>query len=121
MKPDWTLPPTRSAGDVLHNIVKVGLSLKAGPLGDLFAFVVRAPFERRMENWLERCEMRFRHLADRDTQIIASLPDRAEFVSLFISATQAAIRTHHDSKLNMLALAVTHSAEGIDVDADLQL
>ena len=119
--PEWATPPSKSAGDVLHGIVKAALSLKAGPAGDLFAFVIRSPYERRMETWMERCEMRFRHLAERDAQIIAMLPDRDEFMSVFIAATQAAVRTHHDTKLRMLTSAVAQSAAGTDVETDVQL
>jgi hypothetical protein len=120
-EPEWVVPPSKSAGDILHGIVRTALSLKAGPLGELFAFVIRTPYERRMEDWIERCEMRFRHLAARDAQIIESLPRRDDFISVFISATQAAVRTHHEMKLQMLTSVVAHSAARIDLDVDLQL
>ena len=119
---DWLDPPKHTEADTLHALVKGTLSLATGGLaGDVFAFLVRAPFERRMEEWMNRVEMRLRHLAARDQQIIRSLPDRDAFISVMIAATQAAGRTHRDDKLQMLAAAVESSAAGVDLDEDMQL
>jgi hypothetical protein len=114
--PEWKSPPTRSTGDALHSIVKSALALGAGPLAELFSFLVQSPFEKRMLQWMERCEMRFRHLAARDRTIVEALPTNEEFVSVFIAATQAAIRTHHQDKRRMLASAVEHSAIGAGIE-----
>jgi len=119
---DWHDPPTHTEGDALHALIKGTLSLATGGVaGDVFAFLVRTPFERRMEEWLDRIEMRLRHLASRDQQIIQSLPDRDAFVSVLIAATQAAGRTHRQEKLEMLAATVENSAAGVAVDEDMQL
>lgn len=119
---NWDDPPKHTEGDALHALVKGTLSLATGGVaGDVFAFLVRAPFEQRMDEWMNRVEMRLRHLAARDRQIVQSLPERNAFISVMIAATQAAGRTHRHEKLEMLAAAVESSAIGVDLDEDMQL
>jgi hypothetical protein len=120
--PDWTVPPKSSAGDVAHAVVKAGISVAtAGVGGEVFALLIRSPLQRRMQEWADRVEVRLKHLAERDREIVARLSDNDEFVSVFVSATQAAVRTHHEEKLRMLGSAVEHAATGVHLDADLQL
>lgn len=121
-KPDWVGPPKQSVGDVVHTLVKAGSSVAtAGVGGDLFGFLIQSPFQKRTAEWMERVEMRLTHLAARDRDIIDRLPTDEVFISVFMSATQAAIRTHQLEKLQLLASAVEHSAVGTDVSADLQI
>jgi len=119
--PEWVGPPTKSVGDVIHAAVKSAFSLKAGPAGDLFALLIPTPFERRWAGWMERCEMRFRHLAARDHELFARLRNNEEFISVFIAASQAAVRTHHGQKRVMLASAAVNAANGAGIAVDLQL
>jgi hypothetical protein len=119
--PDWVGPPTKSIADTIHAVVKTAFSLKAGPAADLFALFIPAPFERRWVEWMERCEMRFRHLATRDKELFERLRSNEEFISVFIAASQAAVRTHHAEKRGMLASAAVHAAEGAGIGVDLQL
>lgn len=118
---DWSAPPRESAGDMIHRIVRVSLGVAAAPAGEIFAFLIKSPFERRMAAWMERCEMRFQHLVARDNDIVARLSSTEQFASVFIAATQSAVRTHQEEKLRRLVAAVENSANGIDVAEDVQL
>jgi hypothetical protein len=114
--------PERTGKDLLYTVIKSSLSLaNAGALGELFGLLVQSPFERRMINWMQVADMRLRHLAERDRTLFERLSNSDEFTSLFLAATQAAVRTARREKLEMLAGAVEHSAAGTNIAPDVQM
>jgi hypothetical protein len=120
---DARRPPETSSDDVVHAMIKTALALPPGGAiwADLFALLIRTPFQRRLENWMSVVEMQLRHLAARDKELFKRLPGDEEFASILLSATQAAARTHQREKIELLAAAVAHSAEGTDLSIDLQM
>src|SRR4051812_48746700 len=117
--PSWKGSAKKSEADDLHGIVRTALGFTAGgTAADLFTFLFRPPFERRMEEWMEQVEMRLSHLARRDREIVARLPTNETFSSVFIASSQAAARTSNAEKITMLASAVANSAVGTTVEAD---
>src|SRR4051812_42370728 len=120
--PEWKKTPQSTAGDKAHAIVKSVLAIAGhGHVGELFTFLVQPPFQQRLEDWIPQVEMRLRHLATRNAAIFERLSASEEFASVLISATQAAVRTHDQQKVAMLAAAVENTSLGIAIDADFKL
>jgi hypothetical protein len=109
--------PERTPEDVVHGLVKAGL----GPLGDLFGLIVRSPYERHLDDWMQVTEMHVRHLRKRDKTLFERLSKSDEFTCLFLAATQAAVRTARREKMDMLAAAVEQSASGTEIPYDIQM
>lgn len=114
-----------SPGDYVHSIVKTGLSaipLIEGGASELFSLLIAPPVSKRRDKWLvqlaEGLEELKNNLPDFD---INSLVDNEVFITSVLHATQAAIRNHHEEKLQALRNAVLNSAAGIGIDDNIQL
>jgi hypothetical protein len=116
--------PTTTTGDYALALVRGAVSavpLVGGVGAELFAMVVRAPYDRRAEEWMRDVGDRLRRLSERDEHRFRALFEDEEFASVLIAATQAATRSHRREKTTLLANGVEHSARKIDVATDLQL
>ena len=118
------LLPTKTTSD--HALALVRGAISAVPVvggvgAELFAMVVRAPYDRRAEEWMRDVGDRLRLLSERDEHRFRALFEDEEFVSVLIAATQAATRSHRREKTELLANSVEQSARKIDVATDLQL
>ena len=114
--------PKRSAGDVAHAITKAGLSIVpvvGGPAVELFQYVIQAPLEKRREEWMARIGEGISKLVSEGPNLEA-LRDNEQFVSVVMQATQIAVRTHQQEKLEMLRNAVLNVATGKSTDESLQ-
>jgi hypothetical protein len=111
--------PKRSAGDVVHAIVKGGLSTiqtYGGAAAELFAVILPPPLEKRREDWMESVSERL----DKAEANIESLGLNPSFVTIVVHATSIAVRTHQEEKLEALRNAVVNSAVGPAPSDDLQ-
>ncbi|MEO5826825.1 MAG: hypothetical protein ABIR59_13125 [Gemmatimonadales bacterium] len=116
-----SLVPRRSEDDAVFTAMRVALSLaSAGVAGELFSLLVRAPFDKRMEEWCQYIEDCIRSLYARDRTIEAHLQSD-EFVSVLLTATQSAVRTHKRAKRELLGNAVQASITGSSLPTDMQL
>ncbi len=114
--------PKPSAGDAAHAIVKAGLSavpIVGGPAVELFQFLIQPPLDRRRNEWMARVGEALSRLEDRGLDI-ESLRDNDQFVSVVMQASQIAVRTHQQEKLEMLRNAVLNVATGQSTDESLQ-
>jgi hypothetical protein len=114
--------PKRSAGDVTHALAKAGVSavpLVGGSAAELFQLVIQPPLEKRRAEWMERVAEGLKKLEERGLDI-GSLKDNEEFVSAVMQASQVAMRTHREEKLQALRNAVLNVASGQAPEEALQ-
>lgn len=117
--------PTReSAGDVAHAIVRSALNaipVGGGAAVELFNALVTPPIERRRRAWIASVGEALTDLQRNvGTVDVKCLAEDEEFVTLLVSATQLAIRTHREEKLDGLRNAVLNFARGDRPSEDLQ-
>jgi len=114
-----------SAGDYAHAGVKAGLSTApflGGPLAEFFSLVVAPPLEKRRTEWLIEIFTRLKLVEEKVEGFkIENLAQNEVFISTLLYATQAAMRTHQQEKLEALRNAVINSALRPPVDENLQL
>ncbi len=113
----------RSRRDVMVMAAKIVCSIF--PLGSTAVEILNAVFTpavtKRSQEWIDYI---VRRLADLEGSVagltLEGLAKNDNFVSIFVQATQAAMRTHNQTKREYLGNAVINAARGVDVDHDLQ-
>lgn len=113
--------PAITSGDRLHALVKGALGsvpLAGGVAAELFGIFVVSPYQRRLQIWIEGVAESLRSLDERLD--VVSLANNDTFVSTLMQATQAAVRTHRQEKIQLLQHAVLSAAIGSAVPMDLQ-
>lgn len=116
--------PSSSAGDKLHLLVRAVLSAVpgvGGPATELFNAIVTPPLERRRQEWMEMVGVEISRLSATRNIEIEHLHDNEAFVSTLMQASQAALRTHQEEKLEALRNAVVNSALPEAPDESTQL
>lgn len=111
--------PKRTLGDVAHALVKGGLSgipIAGGLASELFELVLAPPLSKRRDEWMESVAKR---LQDVEANV-ASMRNDPAFVTTALQATQIALRTHQEEKLEALRNAVVNSAIGTAPQDDLR-
>jgi hypothetical protein len=100
--------------DVSHAIIKSSLSfapIVGGPISEFFSLVIAPPLEQRRDEWLIKIFTRLKKL---ETEVqgfkIENLAKNEIFISTLLHATQIAIRTHQQEKIEALRNAVVNSA-----------
>lgn len=111
-------PTDQEIGDGAYIGVKTGLAaVSAGIGGEIFSMIFRAPLEARREKW-------FRSL-DRDLLSLEGevddLPRREDFISIALHASQIALRTHQEEKLQFLRNAIKNTARETSPTEDLSM
>ena len=122
---DITQQPENSGGDIVHTLVRAGLSLApivGGPAVELLGLVIVPPIEKRRDEWIEEIA---RCLLELERKVgglrLEDLSDSDTFVTTFLHASQAAIRNHQREKREALRNAVLNSALPSAPDDDLQM
>ncbi len=114
-----------STGDYIHTGIKAGLSTApyiGGPIAEFFSFVIAPPLEMRRDAWLIEIYRRLQTLEQRYEDFKPeNLTKNEQFFSVFLQATQIAMRTHQQEKLEALRNAVINSVAMPTVDENLQL
>lgn len=120
-------PLKQTPEDHLHTVVRAAFSAVqipgvAGPATELFCALFRPPVMKRLEAWLDLLIRAFAELREKvegfDPDSLASNED---LVSAVQHATQIAVRTHQQEKLDALHNAVLNVAAGTAPGDDLQL
>lgn len=114
-----------STGDYAYAGVRAGLStvpFLGGPLAEFFSMVIAPPLEKRRDAWMIEIFTRLKKL---EAQIegfkIENLTTNENFISTLFYATQIAMRSHQQEKLEALRNAVINSISMPTVDENLQL
>jgi hypothetical protein len=114
--------PKRTGGDAAHAVVKAGLSavpVVGGTAVELFQYVVQPPLEKRREKWMTDVDEKLHELESNGLKL-EDLQNNQEFVSAVMHASQVALRTHHDAKLEALRNAILNVATGQGPNETLQ-
>ena len=123
--PDLTKPPTPTAGDAAHTVVKAGLAaipIVGGPAAEIFAAIVVPPLTKRRDEWVRLIAEALKELQRRvDGFSVEALAQNDVFVTTLLNASQAAVRTHQEEKLEALRNAVLNAGLPNPPEEDLQL
>ena len=109
--------PKKSAGDVVHTIIKAAIG---GPAGEVFNAIIAPPIEKRREEWIQGIVERLRKLENKVEGIsIENLQQNESFITSLLEASNSALRTHHKAKLEALQNAVLNSALPNAIEDDM--
>lgn len=111
--------PERTNSDHLHTATKIGLGfipVVGGVITTLFETVFSAPIDKRKEEWLRRVAYTVNQLYEKVEGLTPEkLSDNPEFVSVFLQASNIAIRTHNIEKLEALNAAIKNTVLQVDL------
>jgi hypothetical protein len=114
--------PESTKGDVVEALAKGAVSavpIAGGFLAELLQIVVAPPLERRKAEWMNGVADGLRKLEEKvEGFSIENLKDNEPFISTIVGASQAAIKTHEQEKLEALRSAVLNVAKGSGLSAD---
>ncbi|GAB4372782.1 MAG: hypothetical protein Kow0042_16260 [Calditrichia bacterium] len=122
MTEDELQPPKKTKGDAAHAIAKAGLSaipVIGGPAAELFQNLIQPPLEKRRVEWMQEVGEKLRELEESGLNI-EKLQENEEFISAFMHASQIALRTHQNEKLQALRNAILNVAKGQAPEEALQ-
>jgi hypothetical protein len=106
--------PKKSARDVAYAVAKAAVSaapVVGGPAAELLGLIFGPPLEKRREKWLEQLAGAVEELQEKVSELTPeSLSKKDAFVSTALRATEIAIRTHQQEKLEALRNAVVSAA-----------
>jgi hypothetical protein len=114
--------PESGKGDVALGLAKAVLSsvpIVGGAAAELFAMVVTPPLEKRRAKWMQDVGEKLNELKEKGIDI-GELSKNEAFISTVLQASQAALRTHHEEKLEALKNAVINVAVGNAPNEDIQ-
>ncbi|WP_316348244.1 hypothetical protein [Desulfuromonas acetoxidans] len=114
--------PEKSSGDIVHSVAKAGLSaipVLGGTAVELFQNVVQPPLEKRRAEWMAQVGEKLQELEDNGL-ILEDLQNDEQFISAAMYASQLALRTHKEEKLEALRNAVANIATGQAPDEAMQ-
>lgn len=123
--PDYPNSDNRSFGyEVARTTIDAAASAIPGgsyAVGKLVERFVAAPLQKRRDEWFERVGSGLRELEERfDGFDPASLDENEDFVSAVFEATQAAMKTSRQEKLEALRNGILNIAAGQTVDEILR-
>ena len=106
--------PKPTKGDTAYTMVKAAVSavpVVGGPAAELISSIITPPFEKRKMEWIVGIAERLRQLEKKVEGLSPeTLSQNDSFVTTVLEATQVAVRTHQEEKLEALRNAVTNSA-----------
>ena len=92
------------------------------PAVEILSQVLTPPIEERRDEWFKRLAEAVLKLEEKVAGFeVESLRDNPVFLTVFLQASQAALRSHQREKLDALQNAVLNAALGNAPDEDLQL
>ena len=108
------LPIKKSAGDVAREVGRAAVSLVpavGGPLQVAFENLFSPPLERRKDAWLQQLAGVVKEVEDRVAELTPEkLRENEAFVTVVMQASQIALRSHQQAKLEALRNAVLNAA-----------
>lgn len=105
--------PSRTMADHGYAAIRAAISaipVAGGPAVEVLAAVIRAPIEKRRDEWMAAVSGALTTL-DRNNRIdLAALSNDPQFIDAILEATQIALRTSKEEKLAALRNAVLNTA-----------
>jgi hypothetical protein len=109
----------------VHIITRAGLSgipVIGSPAAEIFSAIIIPPLSKRRDKWVEEIAKRLVQLENKFKDFkIDDLATNKMFITIFVHASQIAIRNHHEEKLEALRNAILNSALPNPPEEDLQL
>jgi hypothetical protein len=105
--------PKPKIGDGIHTIARAGLGslpIVGNAAVELFNILLVPPLEKRRDEWRESVGKRLAELEESHGINPEDLASNPAFVSATLQASYAAVRTHHEEKLEALRNAILNSA-----------
>ncbi len=116
--------PKKSAGDLAYAMAKAavsGVPVVGGPAAELLGAVFGPPLEKRREKWLEQLAGAVNEIQEKMSELTPEkLSQNEAFVTTALHATEIAVRTHQQEKLEALRNAVVNAALPDAPDETLQ-
>lgn len=105
------IPPEKSMGDHLHTTGRIAASVvPLGPATELFSLIFKKPLESRVGVWRECVARAILRLQEQKGISIEELQSNEVFLDILMQATQAAVKTHNETKRAALRNAILNSA-----------
>lgn len=114
--------PRKDKSDIAYNATKAILNLipvAGGTVSEIFTSIIDPPIEKRRNIWMQEMVNAFEKLEKHRNGIINELSNNEEFVSLLISASIYAFKTHLTEKRHELRNVLINSL-GSDLSYDIQ-
>lgn len=116
-------PPKSTKGDAAHAIVRAGLGaipVAGAATTELLNVIVAPPLEKRRQEWMERIGNALRKLEETKGVSLEELQNNDVFLDIALQASQTALRTSQEDKLNALKNAVLNSSLNTSPDESIQ-
>jgi len=117
--------PKISKGDIVHKVVKGGLSaipFAGGLAAEFFDLVIKPPLSKRLDAWMESVTEGLKGLEEKVEGFkVEDLSQNEMFITTFMQATQAATRNHQKEKLEALKNAALNAALPNAPEDDIKL
>lgn len=107
-------PPKQSKADLVHLAAKAGLSaipVLGGPAAELFQLLIQPPLERRRAEWMAAIGEKLQELEENGVRL-DRLAENEDFITAAMHASNIALRTHQQEKIDALRNAVLNVAVG---------
>jgi len=105
--------PKKTAGDLAHAVVRAAVSavpVVGGPAVEMLGLVFGPPLEKRRQEWLKELAAAVGELQEKVTGITPEkLSEDPAFVTTAMRASEIAVRTHQQEKLDALRNAIVNS------------
>jgi hypothetical protein len=106
--------PKKSAADVAYTVAKAAVSavpVAGGPAAELLGIIFGPSLEKRREKWLEQLADAVKEVQGKVAELTPEkLSQNEAFISTALRATEIAVRTHQEEKLEALRNAVVSAA-----------
>lgn len=116
--------PKRSSADIAYTVVKAGVSavpVAGGPAAELLGLIFGPPLEKRRERWLQQLADAIREVSEKVAELTPEkLAQEEAFITTALHATEIAVRTHQQEKIEALRNAVVNAALQSALDETLQ-
>lgn len=119
------VPRPNRAGQIATAVAKAAVSIvpfAGGPAAELLDQVVGPVLQRRREEWFEQVGAKLEELEQREQGFnVADLAKDEAAMTVLLTATSTALRTHEEAKLAALRNAVLNTALRLEPDDHVRL
>ena len=123
IKTDGIDPDVESEEDKAHRVARTligALPIFSGSALEIFNSVIAPPLEKRKLEWMLEITQVVNELQDKFNLDVKSLTNNEQFISILLSASQIAIKTHQGEKIKALKAALINTALNSELTEDQQ-